>query len=71
MPFVEAFRQFQFRVMRENFANVHVSLIPQVIHSLAATLKVVIVCSYIYDVSIDGIMVPHELFFMPKCNKNG
>ncbi|GAB1607828.1 CTP synthase 1-like isoform X1 [Argonauta hians] len=29
MPFVEAFRQFQFRVKRENFCNVHVSLIPQ------------------------------------------
>ncbi|KAI0217671.1 CTP synthase 1 [Lamellibrachia satsuma] len=29
MPFVEAFRQFQFRVKRENFACVHVSLIPQ------------------------------------------
>lgn len=32
MPFVEAFRQFQFRVKRENFACVHVSLIPQVIY---------------------------------------
>ena len=30
MPFVEAFRQFQFRAKRENFACVHVSLIPQV-----------------------------------------
>nr|XP_032799969.1 CTP synthase 1-like isoform X1 [Petromyzon marinus]XP_032799970.1 CTP synthase 1-like isoform X1 [Petromyzon marinus]XP_032799971.1 CTP synthase 1-like isoform X1 [Petromyzon marinus] len=29
MPFVEAFRQFQFRVQRENFANIHVSLVPQ------------------------------------------
>lgn len=28
MPFIEAFRQFQFRVKRENFCNVHVSLIP-------------------------------------------
>ncbi|XP_046847624.1 CTP synthase 1-like isoform X2 [Xenia sp. Carnegie-2017] len=28
MPFVEAFRQFQFRVCRENFCVVHVSLIP-------------------------------------------
>ncbi len=28
MPFVEAFRQFQFRVKRENFCNIHVSLIP-------------------------------------------
>lgn len=26
-PFIEAFRQFQFRVGRENFMNVHVSLI--------------------------------------------
>ncbi|KAL8579490.1 CTP synthase 1 [Nucella lapillus] len=29
MPFVEAFRQFQFRVKRENFVCVHVSLVPQ------------------------------------------
>uniref|UniRef100_A0A8C4NFI7 CTP synthase n=1 Tax=Eptatretus burgeri TaxID=7764 RepID=A0A8C4NFI7_EPTBU len=29
MPFVEAFRQFQFRVTRENFCNIHVSLVPQ------------------------------------------
>ncbi|XP_055388258.1 CTP synthase-like isoform X2 [Condylostylus longicornis] len=28
MPFVEAFRQFQFRVKRENFCVAHVSLIP-------------------------------------------
>ncbi len=28
MPFIEAFRQFQFRVKRENFCNIHVSLIP-------------------------------------------
>ena len=30
MPFVEAFRQFQFRVGRGNFCCVHVSLVPQV-----------------------------------------
>ena len=30
MPFVEAFRQFQFRVKRENIICIHVSLIPQV-----------------------------------------
>lgn len=30
MPFIEAFRQFQFKVRRENFCNIHVSLIPQV-----------------------------------------
>jgi CTP synthase len=30
MPFVEAFRQFQFRVKRENFCSLHVSLIPEV-----------------------------------------
>lgn len=29
MPFVEAFRQFQFRVKKENFCCVHVSLVPQ------------------------------------------
>lgn len=28
MPFIEAFRQFQFRAKLENFCNVHVSLIP-------------------------------------------
>ena len=29
MPFVEAFRQFQFRISRENFCCVHVSLLPE------------------------------------------
>lgn len=29
MPFIEAFRQFNFRVKRENFCNIHVSLVPQ------------------------------------------
>jgi CTP synthase len=29
MPFVEAFRQFQFRVGKENFMLYHVSLVPQ------------------------------------------
>ncbi|XP_065203834.1 CTP synthase 2-like [Planococcus citri] len=29
MPFVEAFRQFQFKVGRDNFCLVHVSLVPQ------------------------------------------
>ncbi|KAI1294654.1 CTP synthase 1-B [Halotydeus destructor] len=29
LPFVEAFRQFQFNVGKENFCNVHVSLVPQ------------------------------------------
>ncbi|XP_076681947.1 CTP synthase isoform X1 [Andrena cerasifolii] len=29
MPFVEAFRQFQFRVKKENFCCAHVSLVPQ------------------------------------------
>ncbi|XP_065906435.1 CTP synthase 1-like isoform X2 [Dysidea avara] len=29
MPFVEAFRQFQFTVGQENFCNIHVSLVPQ------------------------------------------
>lgn len=29
MPFVEAFRQFQFRATRDNFCVVHVSLVPQ------------------------------------------
>lgn len=40
MPFVEAFRQFQFKVKRENFCNIHVSLIPQVgpLHASPITL---------------------------------
>ena len=29
MAFVEAFRQFQFRVGRDNFCSIHVSLVPQ------------------------------------------
>ena len=31
MPYIEAFRQFQFRVGRDNFCVVHVSLVPEVI----------------------------------------
>lgn len=30
MAFIEAFRQFQFRVKKENFCVAHVSLVPQV-----------------------------------------
>lgn len=30
MPFVEAFRQFQFRVKKDNICCIHVSLVPQV-----------------------------------------
>uniref|UniRef100_A0A4W4FWS6 CTP synthase n=1 Tax=Electrophorus electricus TaxID=8005 RepID=A0A4W4FWS6_ELEEL len=30
MPFIEAFRQFQFKAKRENFCNIHVSLVPQI-----------------------------------------
>uniref|UniRef100_A0A8D0A929 CTP synthase n=1 Tax=Sander lucioperca TaxID=283035 RepID=A0A8D0A929_SANLU len=33
MPFIEAFRQFQFKVKKENFCNIHVSLVPQVGHT--------------------------------------
>lgn len=29
MPFVEAFRQFQFKKKKENFCSIHVSLVPQ------------------------------------------
>jgi len=29
MPFIEAFRQFQFKAGKENFCNVHVSLVPR------------------------------------------
>jgi len=35
MPFIEAFRQFQFRVGRQNFFSVHVSLVPQVSYFLS------------------------------------
>uniref|UniRef100_A0A8C4UE29 CTP synthase n=1 Tax=Falco tinnunculus TaxID=100819 RepID=A0A8C4UE29_FALTI len=31
MPFIEAFRQFQFKAKRENFCNIHVSLVPQIV----------------------------------------
>ena len=30
MPFIEAFRQFQFNVGDNNFCNIHVSLVPEV-----------------------------------------
>uniref|UniRef100_A0AAY4BQP5 CTP synthase n=1 Tax=Denticeps clupeoides TaxID=299321 RepID=A0AAY4BQP5_9TELE len=38
MPFIEAFRQFQFKVKRENFCNIHVSLIPQIMCRCATPL---------------------------------
>lgn len=49
MPFVEAFRQFQFRVGKENFFCVHVSLVPQVcfIILLCGKLSKNTVCSYL------------------------
>ena len=30
MPFIEAFRQFQFRIGASNFCNIHLSLVPEV-----------------------------------------
>ena len=39
MPFVEAFRQFQFRVGLQNFTNIHVSLVPQVSSLLVIVWK--------------------------------
>uniref|UniRef100_A0A667XVC9 CTP synthase n=1 Tax=Myripristis murdjan TaxID=586833 RepID=A0A667XVC9_9TELE len=39
MPFIEAFRQFQFKVKRENFCNIHVSLIPQIMCRCSAPLE--------------------------------
>ena len=38
MPFVEAFRQFQFRVPHDSFCVVHVSLVPQVRDFLSSML---------------------------------
>ena len=45
MPFIEAFRQFQFRVGRDNFCVVHVSLIPEV--GIARNRRVS--CSFDYN----------------------
>uniref|UniRef100_A0A8C9WYH6 CTP synthase n=1 Tax=Sander lucioperca TaxID=283035 RepID=A0A8C9WYH6_SANLU len=39
MPFIEAFRQFQFKVKRENFCNIHVSLIPQIMCRCSTVLE--------------------------------
>uniref|UniRef100_A0A665T627 CTP synthase n=1 Tax=Echeneis naucrates TaxID=173247 RepID=A0A665T627_ECHNA len=39
MPFIEAFRQFQFKVKRENFCNIHVSLIPMIMCRCATALE--------------------------------
>uniref|UniRef100_A0A7N8Y011 CTP synthase n=1 Tax=Mastacembelus armatus TaxID=205130 RepID=A0A7N8Y011_9TELE len=39
MPFIEAFRQFQFKVKRENFCNIHVSLIPQIMCRCATPVE--------------------------------
>uniref|UniRef100_A0A8C4DEM1 CTP synthase n=1 Tax=Dicentrarchus labrax TaxID=13489 RepID=A0A8C4DEM1_DICLA len=39
MPFIEAFRQFQFKVKRENFCNIHVSLVPQIMCRCSTPLE--------------------------------
>uniref|UniRef100_A0A8C7CJA2 CTP synthase n=2 Tax=Oncorhynchus TaxID=8016 RepID=A0A8C7CJA2_ONCKI len=39
MPFIEAFRQFQFKVKRDNFCNIHVSLVPQIMCRCATPLE--------------------------------
>lgn len=46
MPYIEAFRQFQFRVGRDNFCVVHVSLIPEVFTSLRELLVLNHACGY-------------------------
>lgn len=45
MPFIEAFRQFQFKVKRENFCNIHVSLIPQVRERFLQAVSSELFCS--------------------------
>lgn len=48
MPFIEAFRQFQFKVKKENFCNIHVSLIPQVWWTLCVHHSICIeICVYL------------------------
>uniref|UniRef100_A0A8C2WVH1 CTP synthase n=1 Tax=Cyclopterus lumpus TaxID=8103 RepID=A0A8C2WVH1_CYCLU len=39
MPFIEAFRQFQFKVKKENFCNIHVSLVPQIMCRCSSPLE--------------------------------
>lgn len=55
MPFVEAFRQFQFTVGSENFCNIHVSLVPQV-----RQCNNPVICVYAYN---GGITVRKEMIF--------
>uniref|UniRef100_A0A8U7NK76 CTP synthase n=1 Tax=Corvus moneduloides TaxID=1196302 RepID=A0A8U7NK76_CORMO len=42
MPFVEAFRQFQFKAKRENFCNIHVSLVPQIVCRSAKPIEMAV-----------------------------
>lgn len=49
MPFVEAFRQFQFRVGHQNFTNIHVSLVPQVSTSLLWLLELDVYRLFVYS----------------------
>lgn len=60
MPFIEAFRQFQFKVKKENFCNIHVSLIPQVWFASEHAQQVVLT-----GIVEQGLTVrlPHPLFF--------
>lgn len=59
MPFVEAFRQFQFRVKRENFCCAHVSLVPTVkyLHQTSLVLSVT-QCAPLYNESCFSLVAP-------------
>lgn len=62
MPFIEAFRQFQFKVKRENFCNIHVSLIPQV--STFRPLRTAALPNSTYQ---DGRWAIYSLFMRLHC----
>lgn len=62
MPFVEAFRQFQFKAKRENFCNIHVSLVPQVSLYTVCCIDIII---------INNIQILNYKNLFKVCSKEG
>ncbi len=71
MPFVEAFRQFQFRAKRDNFVSVHVSLVPQVGQTLIIQVWVPLQCVIFWNCLLDDSLQLGFLFCVHQPKSTG
>ncbi|KAB1253608.1 CTP synthase 2 [Camelus dromedarius] len=64
MPFVEAFRQFQFKAKRENFCNIHVSLVPQIVCRSSTPIEMAVKekISMFCHVNPEQVICIHDVF---------